>query len=203
MDELPGDAGTYVAAAGRTLRIADLLIATVVLAIGAGLARGSWRELASELTDLARAPSIYHCFLGFVQTFGFLHPFVSAATVAVVTVRLLSRRSGLRGLAADPGTLACTAAVLALAFGHLENLAQYLRFASPRPPIRLATIPAWSYVSRLCGMAVMGAWLGLILGGRWRASLDPIEQAGRILGIVWIGSAVLNVAAAWAALAFS
>jgi len=46
--------------------------------------------------------------------------------------------------------------------------------------------PFFSRAEAFVGPGVMGAWLALILIGRWRSERGAIDRLGRLVGIGWI-----------------
>jgi hypothetical protein len=51
------------------------------------------------------------------------------------------------------------------------------------PPLPFANAP----MEELVGAAVLGAWVGMLAGARWRTEACWTDRIGRVLGLLWIG----------------
>jgi len=187
-----------------------LVAATAIGFEGLRFAVGDFQELRVELSESLSAltdspdrwPSwawaVASCY-GLVATV--LVPFCWSWTLAMVALCLRRPRARLRRLTCQPGAIACFSASSALIpplFGFLFLALVWVPF----PPIGYESV-VWRkslallfiVLPALSGFAVLGAWLGLLLGGRWRPESTWVDRAGRVLGMYWIGSILLL---AWA-----
>ncbi len=104
--------------------------------------------------------------------------------LGLLVVALRPPRAGLHRLSRRPGFVACVAAASALAVNALEVAVPPLLRTGPLIFIyRHPYEPAWE--ARV-GPAVIGAWLVLAIGRRWRSERGWIDRSGRLLGIFWI-----------------
>lgn len=140
-------------------------------------------------------------------------PFAMSLTVACLVLRLRSPRPSLRRVARHPGTVACLAALAAMAFrmgeevflwvlGYLTRPQSivhlpsppFIRFDNPglhRPAgewLRNALLEMFpNLVSASVVVAIAVAWCVLRVSGRWRPAAGWIDRFGRWLGWFWIG----------------
>jgi hypothetical protein len=112
--------------------------------------------------------------------------FVSVAMLGLLVVRLRHPRPGLRRLSRQPGTVACTAAALAMAAGGTivgtMRIFRESRFSEGDA--------SWITFEPWIAPAVMISWAALFLGRRWRAEPSWIDRAGRCCGCYWIVAAI-------------
>jgi hypothetical protein len=103
---------------------------------------------------------------------------------AVVLLRLRKPRPAARRLARQPGFVACMAGTIGLAPG----VCWIISTAHYRTPIsRILTFyEQWFWATDFVAPVVVGAWLALGLGRRWRADPAWIDRAGRALGLYWV-----------------
>ena len=111
-----------------------------------------------------------------------------ALTITLIPLRFRRPRSRRPGR--HPGTVACCAVAMALAFILAEQASTWLKPvpAPARAEPLYRTINLVFNVSRLdlYSPAVAGAWLALALSGRWRPGRDWLDWAGLTIGVCWI-----------------
>jgi hypothetical protein len=116
-----------------------------------------------------------------------------AVTITLIPLRL--RRPRPRRPGRHPGMVASCAVALALGFILGEQASSWLE---PVPTPMRAEPHYWAInlvfnLLRLdlYSLAVAGAWLALVLSGRWRPERDWLDRAGMALGVCWILSPFL------------
>ncbi len=183
LDGMIGVAATAVALPG-TRRLWEALegpVADLPVEIAGGVARGMIREVGAVLLILSV-------------------PAAAAWTVALIPLRMKRPRPPRRRLVRQPGLVATVAAsitlatsgLVAAAVGAMGNRApggNSFFWLNDRPTSYLVLVPG------LAGAAVLGSWLTLIVGGRWRAEPSWPDRLGRLLGLYWIALAVGGAAA--------
>jgi succinate dehydrogenase hydrophobic anchor subunit len=118
-------------------------------------------------------------------------PFLLQWTVACLLLRLRRPRPNWRRVARQPGTAACVAAMLAIAYASFWTTLTVIKVRSIQRAYMKGYIPsARSYFYWIYGdpvaFWVLGAGLTLALGCRWRSEPSWIDRLGRILGLAWI-----------------
>ncbi len=125
-------------------------------------------------------------------------PVAAAWTVALIPLRLRRPRPPRRRLAGQPGLAATVGAGGSLAISGLWIAA--VRAAGGEAIFEDNDVALWQVVAApgLAGAAVLGSWIALILGRRWRAEASWIDRLGRLLGCYWIALAIAApVVAGW------
>jgi hypothetical protein len=56
---------------------------------------------------------------------------------------------------------------------------------------------AWGCATHWSSFAVIGAWLALALGRRFRPERSWVDRAGRVLGAYWVFLALTGIAIEW------
>jgi hypothetical protein len=187
----------------RTFGVADAMLLVVAVALGLLVNRIDWPRIAhfGHLDSYDKIQVILEVVL----------PHVAAGTAAVLGMRLRQPRPSIRRLAREPGATACMVGSATLvivggwiattmAMGCIMEFSAFMAFGSYRGgrgrggtlhyPSGMAFV---SYGDRI-GFAVAGAWLALVLSGRWRSEPTWIDRVGRTLGWLWLGlTAVLWV----------
>jgi hypothetical protein len=124
-------------------------------------------------------------------------PFPAMWSLALFAIAIFDRGTPGRRKLRHAGTVACCAAVMALALTtvvastfyilHLleelqmiPKLLSHNRNAHAMPPFANAPM------EEIVGAAVLGAWSVMAASGRWRCQRSWIDRTGRILGIIWI-----------------
>ena len=59
--------------------------------------------------------------------------------------------------------------------------------------IYIGFVDVWLLVPVAPGLTVLGAWMALIVGGRWRSDPSWVDRLGRFLGVFWVLMAVATV----------
>ena len=126
-------------------------------------------------------------------------PSLVSATLALLVIRMRRPRPAWRRLAYQPGATACAGVALVLAcqsflilvgIGLKPNPGDDLRRLGGRPlPPRTGGIIRGSTG---VGLAVIGSWLVLAWGRRWRAEASWVDRAGRLIGACWIALFVIQ-----------
>jgi hypothetical protein len=126
-------------------------------------------------------------------------PLVAMWTLALIPIRLLGPRPRFRRLGRQPGMVSACASGVAIAiiglWAFLEELAASMGRATP-PSDQIAIVCGPMFV----GLAVLAAWMTLLLGQRWCPEPTWIDRLGRVAGIYWIvvGFAVTSLFLIWA-----
>jgi hypothetical protein len=136
-------------------------------------------------------------------------PHVAALTVALVAIQMRKPRPVARRLSRAPGAAACMVAsavllVIALwaattrATGRVVEFEQHVSVIPNRGgrgsggnlilPVEVRWLTV--YGDRV-GFAVAGAWLALLLAGRWRPEATWIDRLGWSLGWLWLSLTVV------------
>ncbi len=144
-------------------------------------------------------------------------PFALSLTVALLILRLRRPRPPIRRIASQPGTVACFAALAAYAFHVVEDVYCWVLayLTRPKSAVQLPSPPFIRYdnigyhppvaewlrstfleqfptgISPSVAVAIIIGWYVIFASGRWRRPSGWIERAGRWLGVLWIGLAVL------------
>jgi hypothetical protein len=112
----------------------------------------------------------------------------AAFMLALIPIRLLRPRPGLRRLVRQPGFAACCAIAAVLVLGFIEGL-MWVVFRD----VQKGQGDSWPFqqlweigVGYRGPFVVAGAWLLLALTGRWRAEKSWVDRLGRALGAVWV-----------------
>jgi len=114
----------------------------------------------------------------------------------LIPIRLLGPRPRFRRLARQPGIIAALAAALALT---LAGIPFGLLFWLDESPYEIFLLLA---VATYPGLAVLVAWMTLLVGRRWRAEPSWVDRLGRTLGVFWILAAFLITGASVAGMTF-
>ena len=176
----------------RRFGLLDLMI--LVAATAAGLTVIRW-SIPAAYEEMAPNPLLgevefgQRIVLGCWMVLG-AWPLIASWSLGLLMLRLRAPRPSRRILDRRPGFVAPVAATLGSLFGALF----YPMFASSRQPDAWAIVTAYPV-----GYAVAGAWLSMILGGRWHPSKDAYDRAGRALGVYWIAMIPL-FGVAWSSL---
>ncbi len=164
----------------RRFTLAKLMV--LVAATGAGLAM--FRPYSASLAG----PRTRHWAQHFrtIETIYGAWSFIAAWWMIALLLLQYQRPHPRRGrLARRPGHSACCIAAVALVVGTVHELTRFaFRDLTGRP---LSFHQSWVTVSARVGPAVAGAWLLLVLSGRWKSDPGWIDRLGRLLGCCWIG----------------
>jgi hypothetical protein len=181
----------------RRFRLIDAMILVAATALASGLMLGmeqisrgqiSWRDLPGLFDFHPRIfgsgkhdPTIdVFVSAAFLVTLLAL-PFAAMWTLALIPIRLTGPRPRFRRLARQPGIVAAFSAALALAIVGIQvGIVLWKDSESPFAMLALAAVPAYP------GLAVLIAWMTLLVGRRWRAEPSWVDRLGRALGAFWI-----------------
>jgi hypothetical protein len=184
----------------RPFGLVDAMIMVAAVAAGLWVNRINWLDLNSLWYGGA-----YH---GIQRLLSLVMPHIAAATMALVAIRMRRPRPPLRRLLRAPGAVACTVAsaaivliviwaVSATAAGRAIMFSQAVR-RLPNNGGRGSGGTLDPFEGRLfvvygdqVGFAVAGAWLSLMLAGRWRPERTWLDRLGRAVGWSWLGLAVV------------
>ena len=111
---------------------------------------------------------------------------------SLIAIRLLPPRP--RHLRIQPGFVACVAVMVSLVPGILWYETVQYRPGFQRPD---AFERAWGCVTHWSSTAVIGAWLALAFGRRFRAERSWVDRAGRVLGAYWVFLVISGIAIEW------
>jgi len=106
-----------------------------------------------------------------------------AWTLALTVIELRGPRPRMRRLARRPGMAACLAVTMSLLVEGARSLSAMF---FQRPWAARPSFAGWHlhyFHMPTIGLAVMGAWLGLLVAESWHAERSWIDRAGRVLGI--------------------
>ena len=175
----------------RKFTLVDAMLLIMWSAIGIALVRAILPNISaiimSILADLAHPPKQGESATSDAWKVALLagSPLLAAWTVALLLARLGRPRPHLRRVLRQPGAVACAVATLAMAVDATWIIPIWVRKA----PL----MAAYSFVCHVdVGFAVLGSWAVLVLSGRCRPEPSWIDRAGRIIGAIWIGAAVLS-----------
>ncbi len=181
------------AAQSRRFRISDAMILVAATAVACGLMLGMERLTEGQIsvwafpelftTKVASLSIEEKVQLGLGVTFlatSLALPFAAMWTLAIIPIRFAGPRPRFRRLVRQPGINAALAAVLALILaGVLLGLVIWLG-ASVYAIFALLAVPTYP------ALAVVVAWVTLLVGRRWRAEPSWVDRLGRALGVFWI-----------------
>jgi len=168
----------------RKFGILDAIILVVATAAGFGVIRARESVFAAATVFSARSGIVER---GTAATI----PFLMAWTLAFLVLRLRRPRPRLRRLARQPGMAACVAAMPAMAYASVWTPLIAIKFGAIQRAWQKGFLPDarsffFSTYGDLVAFWVVGAWLTLALGCRWRSEPNWIDRLGTILGLAWI-----------------
>lgn len=180
----------------RRFGLGDAMILISAVAIGTALARTPVAFFLSRPAVNSADPPLRRLFEGIRGASMTLYPAMTSLTYATVVLGLRRPRPSFHRIFRRSGMIACAAATVG-------SLYVFLTWA----PTLLQTwgggnfagmlYNVWSMTSRQCGDTVIGAWVALALGGRWRSERTWIDRMGRTIGAIWIGVVVLEAMTFW------
>lgn len=165
----------------RRLYLSDTISLVIAAAIGFAWAQAQ-TPLSLELRLLFSRPIDYSHLIGTLLVI--FHPIFSMLTIILFMLWLRRPCPKLLHLARQPGFLACAVATLGVAIGLLLTCIIHIMTGLDISDIEIIEI--WRYITFGIGWAVLGAWVGLIVGSRWRPEPSWLDRLGRTLGIIWI-----------------
>jgi len=113
-------------------------------------------------------------------------PVAVAWTVAVIPLRLKRPRPSWRRLAREPGWLAACSAVPGMALLGLGVGVCFFGWGRSIFYVDDIEVSLFTLAPSLAGATVLGSWMTLILGRRWRAEPSWLDRLGRALGVYWL-----------------
>ena len=113
-------------------------------------------------------------------------PFAVAWTVAVIPLQLKRPRPARRRLARQPGWMAACSAVPGMMLLALGVGVIFLGWGRSSFYLDDLEFSLFALAPSLAGATVLGSWMTLIVGGRWRAEASWIDRLGRALGVYWL-----------------
>jgi hypothetical protein len=185
----------------RPFCLADSMILVVAAAVGMAFNRVDW-DISVPMAN----QNLYEAIRCFVEL---TTPYLAALTVASLAMLLRRPRPPLRRLFRSPGAVACTVATAALvlvacwaasatAASRAIMFSQNVRLLPNRGGTGRGGAISDPLTGRLLvvygdqvGFAVAGAWLSLMLAGRWRPERTWIDRLGRAVGWCWLGLAIV------------
>jgi hypothetical protein len=187
----------------RRFRLLDAMILVAATAFASGLmllmeqitqGQISWSALPalfesdSRIFGSAKHEQMIYLFVSaaFLVTLLAL-PFAAMWTLALIPIRLTGPRPRFRRLSCQPGMMAAISAGVALALVGMQTAVVFWQASdNPYAIVALAGVPVYP------GLAVLIAWITLLVGGRWRGEPSWVDRLGRALGIYWILGAVFT-----------
>jgi len=104
-------------------------------------------------------------------------------SLALLVIRFRPPRPARRRLWRQPGVAACAGGFLGVAIKALSTAVE--NHAALRDWNRFDMQVLWGPWP-YCGAAVAGAWIALIVTGRWRAERSAIDRLGCLVGACWL-----------------
>lgn len=172
----------------RRFRIVDGMILVAASAASAAIARPYMTEFLWEWA----MPSINRTL---VTTDRPVMVAVSMAMITLLVLRLSRPRPPIRELARQPGFASCAAATFGFATG-LVRLGCNFAFDWDSFENRSYQLVAMTITHPALG-TVPGAWLALLISGRWKAEASWADRMGRLLGAYWIALHVEYALGPW------
>ncbi len=113
-------------------------------------------------------------------------PVAVAWTVAAIPLRLRRPRPPWRRLGRQPGWVAACSAVPGMAVLALGVGVNVLGWGGSVFYLDDIEMSLFVLAPSLAGATVLGAWMALVLGRRWRAEASWLDRLGRALGVYWL-----------------
>jgi hypothetical protein len=197
----------------RRLTMRDMLVLIVATAIGL-----AWMRAASDYHEHFEVYDDVHdhagsdspLFVGALNPIMWCarraYPLFAMLALGVLFLRFAGPRVRLIRITRQPGTVACAAAVVAVAFQssiyRLVYCAAVLdeRKAGRRGVIDFDPLELMLSTSDLACAGVAFTWLLLWISGRWRNESDWIDRLGMVLGFYWLTTASLSWLVCWLAI---
>jgi hypothetical protein len=168
----------------RRFTLSDAMILVAATAVGLAMAR------AYDPTFSAPSPARF-------LKLGWGAPacVVAALALALILLRARRARPRLRHMLLRPGMAACCALAAAVTLAMLMNVTHFV-FHGPYHNVAHGLFNSiWYSSAHQIPWAVGGAWLTLLIMGRWRPANSWIERAGRAVGLYWCLYPVLEATA--------
>lgn len=163
----------------RRFALVDGMILVAATGVGVALLRP---YLASfKRPNFVNSPSMR----AIETTYGIWSTVAACWMLALLVIQSRRPRPPLGRLVRRPGHVACCVAAVALAWGALHGLVEYLCL-KPGWASFYSFQQTWIAASVPIGPAVEGAWIVLALSGRWRNDPGWVDRLGRFLGSLWV-----------------
>jgi hypothetical protein len=188
----------------RSFGLTDSIILVVAAAVGLSVNRMDWPLFLLRWSNPLDAHDSIEHFLRLMM------PHAATMTVAMLALRMRSPRPRFRRIARQPGSAACIGALTVLlvvacwiavtvSTGRVVKFSQHVipldsrihetaEFGYPAYPHGGRVLVVWG---DHVGFAVAGAWLAMLLTGRWRSEATWLDRLGRAIGSLWIALAVV------------
>lgn len=116
----------------------------------------------------------------------YVWPILAALTLAVPLVRRTQPRDRSRRLSRRPGTAACRAATVGIAFSVITSAYQMTQSGAVNHRVPLYLGIMVHRLPQFCAVGVAAVWVTMWLSGQWRRESEWIGRLGKCLGIGWI-----------------
>jgi hypothetical protein len=181
------DAMILVAATALGFAIAQWIGHATDGEVSWGALRESFRECLDQYTGKDRLGVTQEAaFLGLLTAW-LIMPLGAMWTLALIPIRLLGPRPGLRRLARQPGMMATFAAGATIVFlGLCVMVAVLLAEPTVIDLLSVSTSGACFCAPMFVGWSVLISWTSLLLGRRWSAEATWVDRLGRAAGLCWI-----------------
>jgi hypothetical protein len=190
--EPSGAAGRKHGPRCRHFSLADALVLIAALGLALDYLRMVAPAMVVSYSHLGSSSAFLRIYILWLWTWPV---FLSAGSLALLVIRLLPPRPGLRRVARQPGLIASASASGAVA---ILSAFEVTRLANHGTLSRIHSELTSSWADS-CGLVVFGAWLPLILGASWRREPGWIDLWGTIIGFAWL--LTLAVSRLWRAFA--
>jgi hypothetical protein len=188
----------------RKLTLLDMMVLTAATATGMALMR-----LCGRRFQMLPQAKDWHWHAAIIlQGIWLSWYFLTAWGPALFVIRLLPPRPRLRKVLRQPGTVACYAMILPLSVQATTFIILTAKERNETAWARAEVAFERGFLMHpyfmgeqdagLVVFSVVGAWLTLVLTGRWRPERNWIDRAGRFLGFAWIAGYVIT--RSWAVL---
>jgi hypothetical protein len=182
---MPDEGSGPAAAAGgrpgsqcRHFSLADAMVLTGALGLALGYLRMVAPGMVHSYSYLGFRPALPRAYILWM----WIGPvFLSAGSLAFLVLRLLPPRPARHRIARQPGLIASVSVTVAVAVVTAFELA---KMASHHALAGINSLGA--FFAEYSGFVVLGSWLTLILGGRWRREPGWIDLGGTMIGFGWL-----------------
>jgi hypothetical protein len=117
-------------------------------------------------------------------------PVLAAWTVALLALRLRGPRPSRRRLGRLPGAMAAILGTIAVGCATALGVVMALTFD---PDLERGFVRTVDLGSILAGAMILGGWIAIAVGGRWRPEPTWLDRTGRVLGVSWIVAGLVGI----------
>jgi hypothetical protein len=117
-------------------------------------------------------------------------PFIASWTVALLALWLRWPRHSRRRLGRQPGAMAAIVGTVAVGLATALGVVTSLTFD---PDLERGFMRTSDLGSILAGAMILGGWIAMAVGGRWRPEPDWLDRFGRLLGVIWVVTGLLGL----------